>query len=240
MGKMTKKSLVIVAAALITAVAGQAQAETRFAVQDAAGAVDRMVVTDEGRIGIGVPEPTTAMQVRGGTMNASTIDLGYSGNATYNKFYAPTLQFVRNNLPTDANGIPKTTDRLGFINFGSVISGQFRQAAQMNAVAEGPSWSATNYPAAFTFSTTPPNAQYAVERIRVASTGNVGIGVSAPAQRLEVNGGVRLNPDATTARPTCSTTIRGTIWVTQGATGFADTVDVCAKDSAGNYAWRTL
>ena len=76
------------------------------------------------------------------------------------------------------------------------------------------------------------------ERMRVTSTGLVGIGTKVPASELEVNGGVRLN--TATARPTCDATIRGTFWITQGGGGVKDSVEVCAKDAADTFAWRTL
>jgi len=68
--------------------------------------------------------------------------------------------------------------------------------------------------------------------------GNVGIGTVATNQALEVNGGVRLN--TTVAKPTCDSTIRGTMWFTQGAAGVKDKFEVCAKDAANAYAWRLI
>ena len=68
--------------------------------------------------------------------------------------------------------------------------------------------------------------------------GNVGIGATAPGQKLEVNGGVRIN--TATTRPTCDSSARGTFWVVNGGTGVADSVSVCAKDSGDAYAWRTI
>ena len=40
--------------------------------------------------------------------------------------------------------------------------------------------------------------------------------------------------------PACDVTSRFTFWSTAGSTGIKDSVEVCAKDAAGNYAWRTL
>jgi hypothetical protein len=75
--------------------------------------------------------------------------------------------------------------------------------------------------------------------MRIVGNGNVGIGVSAPSQKLEVNGGVRLN--TATARPvTCDSTTRGTFWFTQGAPGVKDAVEVCAKDAGDVYGWRLI
>ncbi|GAG49586.1 unnamed protein product, partial [marine sediment metagenome] len=66
----------------------------------------------------------------------------------------------------------------------------------------------------------------------------VGIGTANPGQKLEVDGGIRLNTAAT--KPTCDSTVRGTLWFTQGGAGVADALEVCAKDAANAYAWRTL
>jgi len=77
------------------------------------------------------------------------------------------------------------------------------------------------------------------ERMRLTNdAGNLGIGTSVPTQKLEVNGGVRLN--TASSKPACDSTTRGTFWFTQGGTGVADSVQVCAKDAAGSYAWRVL
>ena len=76
------------------------------------------------------------------------------------------------------------------------------------------------------------------ERMRVTSTGWLGIGTKTPTRELEVNGGVRMNTAA--ARPACDATARGTVWVTQGGAGVKDSVEVCAKDASDTFAWRTL
>ncbi|MBI2888912.1 MAG: hypothetical protein HYY10_03240 [Candidatus Liptonbacteria bacterium] len=77
-----------------------------------------------------------------------------------------------------------------------------------------------------------------VNNVLYFSGSNVGVGISSPGQTLEVNGGVRLN--TTTSKPTCDSTQRGTFWVTQSAGGVKDSVQVCAKDAADAYAWRTI
>lgn len=52
------------------------------------------------------------------------------------------------------------------------------------------------------------------------------------------NGGIQMVPNV--AKPTASATYRGTFWVTQGAAGVKDNVEVCAKDATDTYAWRTI
>ena len=241
MRKLTKNGVALfVGVVALAATAGMAQAtETRFAVQDAS-ANDKMVVTDQGFVGVGLGTgvlPAMPVQIKGNTIGNATIEIGYIGNASYSKFNAPTLQFTRNNLSTDNLGIPKNTDRLGFINFGAVVGGAYRQGAQMNAIADSATWSSTSFPASFTFSTADAASTFAVERMRITSGGNIGVGASAPTQKLEVNGGVRLNPISPVVKPSCTTANRGTMWFTQGTT---DVLEVCASVSGGTPIWRAV
>jgi hypothetical protein len=41
-------------------------------------------------------------------------------------------------------------------------------------------------------------------------------------------------------RPSCNSGISGTLWFTEGSVGSKDTLEVCAKNAAGSYAWRLL
>jgi hypothetical protein len=53
--------------------------------------------------------------------------------------------------------------------------------------------------------------------LNVTKTGNVGVSVTTPSQKLEVNGGVRLNPALATAQPACDANAIGTLWSSQGS-----------------------
>jgi len=70
--------------------------------------------------------------------------------------------------------------------------------------------------------------------------GKVGIGTTDPQSGLEVYNGVRLTSRVAADRPACDANKRGTLWFTQGAAGVKDSMQVCAKDAANVYAWRTL
>lgn len=88
-------------------------------------------------------------------------------------------------------------------------------------------WSTTSRGTVVTFETTPTGSITRSEYFRV--NGN-GVQVT--------NGGLVFA--ATAAAPTCSATIRGMMYYTQGAVGVKDTLQVCAKDATEAYAWRTI
>lgn len=72
---------------------------------------------------------------------------------------------------------------------------------------------------------------------------NVGIGVYTPTQKLEVDGGIKLN--TSDPRPACDVDARGTFWFTRGAGAMAvpgtkDSVEVCVKDALGNGVWFSI
>jgi hypothetical protein len=85
-------------------------------------------------------------------------------------------------------------------------------------------WSQTSAPSFLTLDTTTSGAAMSAERVRITSTGNVGIGTPNPVQKLEVNGGVRIA--TATAKPTCVNGLRGTLWVTLGTT---DIIEICSN-----------
>jgi len=55
--------------------------------------------------------------------------------------------------------------------------------------------------------------------------------------RVMPPGGLKL---ATGTKPTCDSTYRGTIFYVAGGAGVLDTLEVCRKDAADNYAWISL
>lgn len=238
MGNLVKKGMsALVGVALISA-AGLAQAETRFAVQDATGTADKMVVTDKGYVGVGTNAPTTAIQAKGSSFADTQIISHYTGTDPTGSggFLA-----YRNGLNGATPVLPKKGERIGYMLFGSMHSDGFaRNGAGVVGFADE-DWTSTSIPAYFTFEVAPPNggAWSRAERMRITSTGNVGIGTKAPSQRLEVNGGLRLNT-AIVKPTTCTSAQRGTVWLTQGGAGVADMLEVCVKDANGNYLWTKL
>lgn len=233
------KKLVLAVALSVAALAPlHAFAANKLIVKDAAGTTDKFVVTDGGYVGIGTNAPTNPINVKaGGTSGATTLFLHNTGNSPTNRYDSPGMVFFRNNISSVNDGLPQNADRLGFFSFGATAGGGNRYSAAVSSYADG-IWTTTAYPSYLTFETTTPPTTYATEKMRVTSSGNIGIGATAPAQKLEVNGGVRLNTG--TAKPACDANSRGTLWFAKGGTGVADTMEVCAKQADENYVWKAL
>lgn len=58
--------------------------------------------------------------------------------------------------------------------------------------------------------------------------------------QLDKDGMLQLGIGNTDSTPTCDATQRGKIWIVEGGSGVADTVEICTKDGGDAYAWRTL
>lgn len=241
---MKLRSYVVMSAGLLVTLAlpFAAQAANKLIVKDSTGTTDKLVVTDTGSIGIGVSAPQYPIQVRaGGVAAATTLELRNTGNSTYTKYDAPGVQFIRNNISTENGGLPYLGDRLGSFYFGAFFTGTLRYGAGFAAYSDTSSGTATSFPAYLSFETTTLPNPYPSEKMRITSSGNVGIGTSSPSQKLEVNGGVKFN--TSTAKPACDSAIRGTLWFTRGSITSpitADTLQVCVKDGSNNYLWHTL
>jgi hypothetical protein len=73
----------------------------------------------------------------------------------------------------------------------------------------------------------------------VTTETNVGIGTTTPTEALEINGGIRLNPETT--KPVCNSDSRGTFWFVKGKVGVSgDHVKACVMNISGKYVWKTL
>ncbi len=232
MKQMIKKMAVVLSVALVCAPMG-AMAANKLIVKGTDGTTDKMVVTDTGYVGVGTSAPFTAVHLTG-TANAAAQVL------THTNFTAKNGGGSFVGLHNNANGaLPVLNDRLGYFYFGSKSVNTYVLGGGMSVYADGP-WSAVSWPTYFKFETAAvnPNATttgyYMAERMRITSEGNVGIGTAIPKQRLEVNGGIRINTASTNTKPICSTATRGTLWIEQGTT---DVLYVCVQ-AGGIPTWK--
>jgi hypothetical protein len=64
-------------------------------------------------------------------------------------------------------------------------------------------------------------------------------GASTPIT-ISPNAGYGLKLNTSGSKPTCDSTTRAQFFIVQASAGTKDTVEVCAKDAANAYAWRTI
>lgn len=123
--------------------------------------VERMRLDASGNLGIGA---TTS-----------------SGTVTVQTAAGPSLALRRDlQIPGE--------NTLGFISFlGRYDASSYGIGASISAIGHGTAWSSTSTPAYLAFNTTPVGSTTSVERMRINSSGNLGIGVS-PSYRLHVKG----------------------------------------------------
>ena len=205
----------------------------KFALKDATGTQNIMQLTAQGRLGLGTGfNPSVVIHAKGDSLYKAQTIMHYSGT---NPNGGGGYIAYHNNAE---GALPVAGDRLGYFLFGASEPGSSvtRNGAGIAARAEE-NWSSSSIPSYFAFETAASGSSARSERMRINGTGNVGIGTTAPSQRLEVNGGIRIN--TTAARPTCSSTTRGTFWFTQGAGTSDDSVSVCSQ-IGGAFTWKVL
>lgn len=242
--KTVVAAVAILAALALPMVAGAAN---KLVVRNAGDTADAAVITDTGYIGIGTNTPGTPISIVSGSSPFGTIAVSSSGDAENNagaNFIhtsssaagAAAANFSLYRLITGGT-LPIANNTLGKFAFGTQVSGIAKQQALITAIAEA-NFTDVSMPTALRFQTaTNPNAS--VERMRITSSGNVGIGATAPNQKLQVNGGIRLNATTDAGKPACSVTIRGTIWYGQNDVD-GDKLLLCTRNSNGTYSWKVV
>lgn len=228
----THKTVILTVALLVAlALPMVAGAANKLVVNGTDGTTPKMVVTDTGYVGVGTNAPIAAIQTKGSTFLDTQIISHYAGSD-------PTGGGGFIGYRNTATGtLPLAGNRLGYFLFGSMDGTTPKNAAGLSAYAET-NWTSTSTPSYFLFETVPNGAFGRIERMRITSSGNVGIGTGTPTQKIEINGGIRMNTVA--AKPTCEINIRGTLWHTKRPSGVADNLEVCIKDASDNYVWQKL
>jgi len=183
---------------------------------------ERMRIDSSGNVGIGTSSPATTpkMTVQGGGANGYggiriLSDTGFSNGSNYQAYGRrgdgnPSGAFAGGTLLARVNTAPAALIsgiNLGRVGFGGSYDGtdaNIVYGAQITGQASG-TYSSTSAATDLVFYTTPSGtaggtttgtADFGTERMRIDSSGNVGIGTSSPGYKLDVNGGIRM-PNAT-------------------------------------------
>lgn len=154
-----------------------------------------MTIDYNGNVGIGTVSPSYSLDVFGSTNNAARIYSGATGGSLPTMGGWDALVLQRNGTSAAAVGLSFIGGATGWdaINFGTSATEVLGQVYYSNS---------SNYMSFTTNSS---------EQMRITSTGNVGIGTTAPGSSLQVNGGAAIGYSTNTAAPSNGLVVSGTV-----------------------------
>ncbi|MEZ0391326.1 MAG: beta strand repeat-containing protein, partial [Pseudobdellovibrionaceae bacterium] len=170
-------------------------------------AVERLKIYQDGKIGIGGYTPENFLDIRNPAGESTRIVTGNSGG-------------IAIPLRLDNNGAAATGSATSLLFQGTSTNSQKIEQSSINSVVTNhvhPNFNADLY-----FSTTLDNTGR--ERMRILSSGNVGIGTSSPGTSLDVTGAITSRPYGTGAGQA------GQILMRELATNGTNTVTLKAPD----------
>jgi len=178
--------------------AGEANTTPKLIVKDTSGNTV-FAALPNGTLGVGTASPVRTLEAKasgGGVYGAFTVyrDSLYSGGFIFSHARGTSSS------PTYLNA----GDRIGSIFFkaydGTNINPSIQEGSAASVEAFAESAFSTYTPGYLVLSTTPALTKDPIERVRVTSSGNVGIGTTAPTAKLDINGnGIRIEIPRTPA-----------------------------------------
>ena len=179
--------------------------------------IEAMRIANDGKVGIGTATPAYPLDVEG------VISATSSGEWPFRAYGSNINATGRNHFLSlrshGGGGAVISGDTLGGIAMGGKYDSTnyaygWNGGAEISAYATE-NWSASGRGANLTFATVPNGAALSVERMRITNAGNIGIGTSAPAYRLDVAGAINGTSVLVNGVPVASST--DTYWSPGGA-----------------------
>ena len=156
------------------------------------GGTERVRIDSSGNVGIGTanPTPTNASSVVPKLIvNGSLLNQGIQVVRNTNPGISGAHVIMSATRGTDANSYTSlaSNDGIGAITFNGADGAQFIPSAWVSAVVDG-AVSTNNVPGRLVFGTSSGGANSIVERMRITSSGNVGIGTTSPNAKVHMSG----------------------------------------------------
>ncbi|MBX2965539.1 MAG: tail fiber domain-containing protein [Cyclobacteriaceae bacterium] len=171
---------------------------------------ERMRIDAAGNVGIGTT-PANFFHVAGDVGGAGTIATleGHSTTATR----GPGISLLRSKGTVASPVAVVNGDYLGGFSVSGRTASAYNLSSGIQFNVDGVV-SGTSVPGRITFSTTLLGASTTTERMRITNSGNVGIGSTAPANRLTVAAGTSIGSGYTaTAAPTNGLIVQGNVGI---------------------------
>ncbi|GIL17308.1 MAG: hypothetical protein BroJett040_10590 [Oligoflexia bacterium] len=177
-------------------------ANTVYVADFRANGVSRMYVRADGNAGIGTTSPSNKLHVSDTDASPSILVENTSSTAARYPQYLvanysggfsgyPAITLRNSQGTKAAPSATLSTNVLGSINFSGWGSSAGQNGAYIISSAAG-NWSDTSSPSNLQFYTAPVGSNAPAERMRIDSSGNVGIGTASPQVPLHVKGGQQL------------------------------------------------
>ncbi|MCU0341801.1 MAG: tail fiber domain-containing protein [Spirosomaceae bacterium] len=139
---------------------------------------ERMIISNEGRVGIGTDAPQRDLDVAG---NGGIQVRTYGAGNTFNSFIVGSHANGTESAPTAS-----TNDQILARFEGRGHNGAYFDGNTRMEVRASQNWASGAYGSELLFYTTPNNSDIALRRMKIAPNGNVGINNDSPNHYLEV------------------------------------------------------